>query len=302
MSAIAANTSAEPSSAPTVSPVTPLPEQSPPGALRLIDTHCHLDAPEFDRCRDRVVADALAAGVDQLVIPAIAADTFDAVAGLGRRYGCLIAFGLHPLYCDRHQDAHLAQLDRMLSQRTAVAVGEIGLDAWHGEDGLPRQEALLIEQLKLARRHDLPVLLHLRHAQDRVLKYLRRYPVAGGIAHAFNGSAQQAEEFIRLGFKLGFGGAMSFTGSRRIRRLAAALPLDALVLETDAPDIRPSWAQHQPNQPANVARFAEILAELRGLDLAEVTRRTRDNALAALGLTCPPAPMALQADCAENRR
>lgn len=268
----------------------------PAGALRLIDTHCHLDAPEFADNRDRTVAEALAAGVDQLVIPAIAADTFDAVAALGRRYGCLIAFGLHPLYCDRHRDRHLAELDRRLATGTAVAVGEIGLDAWHGEDGLPRQEALLVEQLQLARRHDLPVLLHVRHAQDRVLKYLRRYPVAGGIAHAFNGSAQQADAFIRLGFKLGFGGAMSFTGSRRIRRLAATLPLEALVLETDAPDIRPAWAQHTPNRPANVARFAEILADLRGIPVEEVVRRTRDNALAALGLPRPPVPMALPAD------
>ena len=121
------------------------------------------------------------------------------------------------------------------------------------------------------------MLLHVRHAVDRVLKYLRQYPVPGGIAHAFNGSEQQAETFIRLGFKLGFGGAMTFSGSKRIRRLAASLPLSALVLETDAPDMRPDWAQDIPNRPANVARFAAILAQIRQASCADIAQATSTN-------------------------
>jgi TatD DNase family protein len=130
----------------------------------------------------------------------------------------------------------------------------------------------------------LPVILHVRRAQDRVLKFLRRYPVPGGIAHAFNGSDQQAEAFLKLGFKLGFGGAMTYSGSTRIRRLASTLPLSSLVLETDAPDIRPDWAQDTPNRPANVARFAALLAGWRGVPVEEIARQTTANAVQALGL------------------
>ncbi|MBV8647052.1 TatD family hydrolase [Paludibacterium sp.] len=250
----------------------------------LIDTHCHLDADEFASQRDQAVTAALAAGVGQIVVPAVAARLFAACLAMRARYGCLIAFGLHPLYCAEHVDDHLTALETRLRQDQPVAVGEIGLDAWLPDADLARQETLFVEQLKLARRFDLPVILHLRRAQDRVLKYLRQIPVAGGIAHAFNGSEQQAQAFIALGFKLGFGGAMTYTGSQRIRRLAATLPLDSLVLETDAPDIRPAWASDVPNQPANLARFAAELASLRQLPLAEVCRQTTANARQALAI------------------
>jgi len=161
-------------------------------------------------------------------------------------------------------------------------VGEIGLDFYLPELDPAQQEALFVAQLRLARVRQLPVVLHLRRAQDRVLKYLRQVGVPGGIAHAFNGSRQQAEAFIALGFKLGFGGAMTYSGSQRIRQLAASLPLSALVLETDAPDIRPAWAPDTPNAPANLHRFAQVLAELRGEPLDEVIAATTANARAAL--------------------
>ncbi|WP_133679147.1 TatD family hydrolase [Paludibacterium purpuratum] len=253
-------------------------------ASRLIDTHCHLDADEFSGIRDRVVLAALDAGIDQVIVPSVAARSFADTLAMRQRYGCLIAFGLHPLYYREHLDQHLAQLAERLAQDRPVAVGEIGLDAWQPGADMARQEVLFAEQLKLARRFDLPVILHLRRAQDRVLKYLRQIPVVGGIAHAFNGSEQQARAFIDLGFKLGFGGAMTYSGSQRIRRLAAELPFDSLVLETDAPDIRPAWATDAPNQPANLSRFAEELAQLRHISAQEVARQTRANALQALRL------------------
>ncbi|TIC83345.1 TatD family deoxyribonuclease [Crenobacter intestini] len=251
----------------------------------LIDTHCHLDAAEFDGTQGAVVGRARAAGVAQIVVPAVAADNFDAVLALRSRYGCPVALGLHPIYLNQHTAAHLALLDNLLEAERPVAVGEIGLDFW--QEGLDpaQQEALLAAQLKLARRHDLPVLLHVRRAQDRVLKYLRQYPVPGGIAHAFNGSVQQAEAFIALGFCLGFGGAMSYSGSTRIRQLAATLPLDALVLETDAPDMRPEWAQGVPNEPANVAHYATLLASLRGVPLDTIAEITSQNAKRVLRLS-----------------
>jgi len=242
----------------------------------LIDSHCHLDAAVFDGQRDQIVAEAQAAGVTRIVVPTVARSNFDTCEAMRQRYGCLLAFGLHPLFIEQHLDDHLAELESRLAHAQPVAVGEIGLDAWQGGD-LARQEALFIEQLKLARKYHLPVILHQRQALDRVLKYLRRYPVVGGIAHAFNGSAQQAAEFIGLGFKLGFGGAMTYSGSTRIRRLATTLPLSALVLETDAPDMCPEWAQDRPNQPANIARIARVLAELRGLSFTTVAQQTTNN-------------------------
>lgn len=253
----------------------------------LIDSHCHLDAHEFDGIRDAVVATAQAHGVGQLLLPAIHSDSFADSLAMRERYGCWLAFGLHPIYLARHLDEHLHVLEQHLQQHAPVAVGEIGLDFYLPGLDAARQESLLIEQLKLARKYNLPVLLHVRRAQDRILKYLRQIPVPGGIAHAFNGSQQQADAFIKLGFKLGFGGAMSYSGSRRIRQLAATLPLSALVLETDSPDIRPSWAQQQANTPANIEKFSIIMAELRSIDLNELRAALWRNTYQAIGLALP---------------
>ena len=237
----------------------------------LIDTHCHLDAAEFDSDRDAVHAAALAAGVARIVVPAVAVDSFRKVKTSVERYpGCVAAYGIHPLYVMQAQESDLTVLRDWLEREQPVAVGEIGLD-FHVTDSDPaRQEFYFVEQLKLAREFELPVLLHVRRAIDQILKHLRRIQVPGGIAHAFNGSRQQADEFIRLGFKLGFGGAMTFHGSTRIRKLAAELPLAAIVLETDAPDIPPAWLGGGRNSPAELPRIASVLADLRSLPENEV--------------------------------
>jgi len=249
----------------------------------LIDTHLHLDATEFDPDRAAVLARARAAGVEGFVVPAVDREGFARVLALAETTpGVFPALGIHPLYVDRADENDLDVLDALLAQNRVVAVGEIGLDCHLPEPDATRQEAFFTAQLGLARRHGLPVILHVRRAQDAVLAALRRTRVAGGIAHAFNGSFQQAHAFIGLGFKLGFGGAMTFEGSRRIRRLAAELPLAAIVLETDAPDIPPFWARGERNVPENILRIAEILAGLRGLPLEEVIRATSANARAAL--------------------
>lgn len=249
----------------------------------LVDSHIHLDAAEFDGDREVVLAAARAAGVARFVVPGIEVANFDAVAELARRHADVRhAYGIHPLYVERAGADDLDLLDARLAHGDAIAVGEIGLDYFVADIDQERQERFFVEQLKLARRRDLPVIIHLRRAQDRVLKHLRRIEVRGGIAHAFNGSRQQAEMFIDLGFKLGFGGTMTFSGSRRIRELAATLPLEAIVLETDAPDIPPAWGQGRRNEPANLRRYAEVLAELRGIAVGEVIAATGDNAAAAL--------------------
>jgi len=164
-----------------------------------------------------------------------------------------------------------------------AAVGEIGLDFFIRHFDQVRQEYFFIEQLKLAHEFDLPVLLHIRRAQDTVLKHLRQHKVSGGIAHAFNGSRQQAEEFIKLGFKLGFGGAMTYSRATRLRELAATLPMECIVLETDAPDIPPDFLERgSPNKPEYLPRIAQTLADLRGVPLEEIARVTTENTLSVM--------------------
>lgn len=244
-----------------------------------IDTHCHLDAAEFDVDRDAVVAAAMAAGVTQIVVPAIERANFGAVASVCRDYSnCRAAYGIHPMYVDRAREEDLDSLRETLAREQPVAVGEIGLDGFVEPRDEAQQEHYFAAQLAIAREANLPVLLHVRRAIDQVLKHLRIARVPGGIAHAFNGSRQQADEFIKLGFKLGFGGAMTFPRATRIRELAATLPLEAIVLETDAPDIPPEWAAAERNAPQHLPRIASVLAQLRGLELSAVATITSANA------------------------
>lgn len=249
-----------------------------------IDTHCHLDAPEFgDRQRELVQA-AHRAGVERLILPSVTRNTFDAVRALCAQFPpCIPAYGIHPMYVNGAQPDDLDALRNYLGDPGVAAVGEIGLDFFVDGYDQQRQEFYFVEQLKIAREFDLPVLLHVRRAQDTVLKHLRQRQVRGGIAHAFNGSRQQAEEFIRLGFKLGFGGAMTYPRATRLRELATTVPIGSIVLETDAPDIPPDFlARGEPNKPEYLPRIAQTLADLRGMALEEVARITSENALSVL--------------------
>lgn len=256
----------------------------------LIDTHCHLDAAEFARDRDDVVRAAIEAGVSAIIVPAVSPQNFAAVRQCCERYsGSYPAYGIHPLYLSSIDETGFRQLRDWLRKELAglhrpVAVGEIGLDFFVPGFDAARQELFFVEQLKIARDFDLPVLLHVRRSVDQILKCLRRIGVRGGIAHAFNGSRQQADEFLRLGFKLGFGGTMTFPRSTRIRELATSLPLESVVLETDAPDIPPAWLDGGRNTPRELVRIAGVLAELRGLSLLDVETATTENALSLLEL------------------
>jgi len=261
-----------------------------------IDTHCHLDAGEFQADVAAVRARAQAAGVRHCVLPAVAPGNFDAVRALAHRFGDSYALGIHPLCTASAGDEDLVLLDHALTAHRGdprlVAVGEIGLDGFVPGLDPARQEHFYREQLALAHRHGLPVLLHVRRSADRLLKQLRRTSVTG-IAHAFNGSAQQAGEFVRLGFRLGFGGTVTFERALQVRRLARELPLSALVLETDAPDIPPHWlyttadqraaglAQGR-NEPGELPRIADVLAGLRGMAPQALAAATVENACAVL--------------------
>jgi TatD DNase family protein len=250
-----------------------------------IDTHSHLDAAEFAADRDAVYARAIAGGVTVQIIPAVSATNFAAVAATCARYvGCLPAWGLHPIYT--HQPQDLDALQAQIALRRPVAVGEIGLDLFEGHPDFAAQERFFVAQLEIAREHDLPVILHSRRAVDVCLKHLRRIRVPGGIAHAFSGSAQQAEAFIALGFKLGFGGAFTYPRATRLQALARDLPLSAIVLETDSPDIPPAWLPREArrNEPGELPRIAAELAQLRGCENATLVAATSVNARAVLRL------------------
>jgi len=268
-----------------------------------IDTHCHLDATEFSADVAAVRARATAAGVAHCILPAVAAGNFEAVRLMAHRFSDSYALGIHPLCVPQAHEADLQALDAELSLRKSdprlVAVGEIGLDYFvpllKESPMRERQEYFYREQLKLARKHGLPVMLHVRRSADKLLKHLRELVPRGGwhgTGHAFNGSAQQAQEFIKLGFKLGFGGTVTFDSALQIRRLASQLPLAALVLETDAPDIAPHWlyqtAQQRAagqaqgrNEPGELPRIAGVLAQLRGMSPQALADATTANALQA---------------------
>ncbi len=253
--------------------------------MDLIDTHCHLDVQAFDADREQVIANARRGGVRDFIVPAIDAAGWAGLLGLCHTHAdCHPALGLHPVFLDRHQAEHLDDLERALEHERPLAVGEIGLDFFHPEPDYGRQRTLLEEQLALAAHFQLPVLLHVRKAHEEVLCALRQADVPGGIAHAFNGNLQQAYRYLELGFKLGFGGMLTFERSRKLRDLARALPDDALVLETDAPDMTVAAHRGGRNSPEYLPDCLNALAEVRGDSPETIAALTTGNARGVLGL------------------
>ncbi|MDB5917533.1 MAG: DNAase [Massilia sp.] len=256
-----------------------------------IDTHCHLDAHEFGLEAPAVAARAAQGGVSMIVIPAVERLNFDAVARLAANApNASYALGIHPICVPNATEADLvalrANVEAALADPNFVAIGEIGLDFFIPMLCEPamreKQDHFFREQLRIARDFGLPALMHVRRSQDQVLKHVRQIRPAGGIAHAFNGSFQQANMYIDLGFKLGFGGAMTFTRALQIRRLAATLPIEAIVLETDAPDISPAWVHPARNSPEQLPAIGAALAAMRAMTPQAVASATSRNALAVL--------------------
>ena len=277
-------------------------------SLRWLDSHCHLDAPEFDPDRTAVIQNAQSHGVAWCVMPAVQAKDFLSLQKLAQEFHQPYALGIHPLYVPQAQEKDLDFLAQCIegalvkdaqglrADTRLVALGEIGLDFFVPALCEPamreKQEFFYHAQLKLAQKFKLPVILHVRKSADELLKGLRRYVVQGGIAHAFNGSFQQAQTFIEMGFALGFGGALTFDRALQLRRLATELPLSALVLETDAPDIPPHWlyktqaerkselglALQARNEPSELPRIGAVLAQLRGLSVSDIAAATLANA------------------------
>lgn len=245
----------------------------------LFDTHCHIDVSEFDVDRDAVLARTRAAGVSRLVVPAIDAAGWPGLVALCRREaGLYPALGMHPIYIAEHRDEHIDALQCWIEEVRPVAIGEIGLDFFIEGTDHARQQTIFEAQLALAQAYHLPVLLHVRKAHDRVLQILKRFRLVGGIAHAFNGSLPQAEQYLAQGFRFGFGGMLTYDCSNKIRRLASELPLEAIVLETDAPDMSPANHRGERNSPEYLPEVAQSLARIRGISVEEVASMTTANA------------------------
>jgi TatD DNase family protein len=253
--------------------------------MELIDTHCHLDLPAFDADRKDVLQRSRDNAVVDIVVPGVMAGGWDALWEFCvNEEGLYPALGLHPVYLEEHAPGDVPALEAQLAVRQPVAIGEIGLDFY--VDGLDhaRQQTLFEAQLEIARAAGLPVILHVRKSHDQVLETLKRINVRGGIAHAFNGSLQQASRYGDLGFKLGFGGMLTFERSTKLRALARALPMDSIVLETDAPDMTVSQHQGERNSPEYLPHCLAALAEVRAEDPEEVARMTTANAREVLSL------------------
>ena len=231
-------------------------------SFRFIDTHCHFDFPPFTGDEAHSLQLAGEAGVEKIIIPATAAENFARVRALAERFSPLYAaLGLHPIVIEQHTDEDLARLQHALETRPAkvIAIGEIGLDLYRDDPQFAKQERFLEAQLQLARRYDLPVILH-----DRLAMHLKRQDLPRtGVVHGFAGSLQQAERFVQLGYKIGVGGTITYPRASKTRDVMARLPLEALLLETDAPDMPLNGFQGQPNRPEQVSRVFGVLCELR---------------------------------------
>ena len=253
--------------------------------MELVDSHCHLDAPEFDRDRAAVLDRARAAGVRQQVVPAVEAAEWPKLREVCRAAdGLHPAYGLHPMYLAAHRPGHLEDLRGWIERERPVAVGECGLDYY--VEGLDHaaQQACFDAQLRLAREFGLPVIVHARRAVDAVIASLRRVGGLRGVVHSWSGSEEQAGQLWKLGFLLGIGGPVTYERARRLRRLVATMPLEYLLLETDAPDQPDAGIRGQRNEPACLAAVLDAVAALRRQPREDIARATTANAARLFGL------------------
>lgn len=255
---------------------------------RFIDTHCHFDFPPFTGDEAQSIERAARAGVKAIVVPAIEAAYFDRVLDLAGRHAALYAaLGLHPIVIEHHRDEHIDRLDEILQRadRKLVAIGEIGLDLYREDPQFERQQAILDAQLRLAKRHDLPAILHSRRTHDKLAMHLKRMNLPRtGVVHGFSGSLQQAQRFIELGYKIGVGGTITYPRASKTREVMAQLPLSALLLETDAPDMPLNGFQGQPNRPEQAARVFTTLCELREEPADVIAQTLLDNTRELFGI------------------
>ncbi|MFV2030960.1 MAG: TatD family hydrolase [Gammaproteobacteria bacterium] len=245
--------------------------------MPLIDSHCHLDDDRFEQHRDSVVERARAQGIDHIVIPSTTANRWPKVKQVAEAYpGMYPAYGLHPMFIEQHQAAHLRELDEWLDREKPLAVGECGLDFFHSRVDEKWQLQLFCEQLQLAKNYRLPVIVHVRRAMDQVIGLLKKNTPLSGVIHSFSGSLQQAQQLIDLGFKLGIAATVGFERAKKLRAVVAQAPDHGLLLESDAPDQPGTNHRGELNEPAYIVEHLSTMAELRHIaesELIEILHR-----------------------------
>jgi len=247
--------------------------------MKLIDSHCHLDFKDFQNDRDQLISNAMHKGVEQFVIPGVKADSWSQLIHTCHDNPVLhFALGMHPYFIDQHDETHLAKLEQLIKTHCPVAIGEIGLDYFDKSLDRKKQQFFFVHQLELAEQLKLPVIVHARKSVDDVLQFIKQADFnQGGIMHAYNGSLQQADKLIGLGFKLGFGGMLTYEKSTKLRSLAEQLPLDSIVLETDAPDMTGQEHHGQRNSPEYLPEIAQALAQVKQMDIKKIAMQTTAN-------------------------
>ncbi|RKZ67395.1 MAG: TatD family deoxyribonuclease [Gammaproteobacteria bacterium] len=253
--------------------------------MKLIDTHCHLDFEVFNDDREQVLQEAGDVGLIGIVVPGTHQQGWKNLLSVCAAHDALYpAIGLHPMFLEQHQESDIEKLEYAINDSKPYAIGEIGLDYRDSVGDEGQQVFYFEQQVLLARKKELPVILHILKAHDQALKILRNSPVCGGTVHAFNGSLQQAEQYIELGFKLGFGGMLTYERSSKLRKLAADLPLESIVLETDAPDMTVFQHQYQRNSPVYLPYCLQALAGLRNETPDVIAAQTTENAISVFKL------------------
>ena len=265
--------------------------------MQLIDSHSHIDFSEFDNDREAAIERANTAGISNIIVSATTAERWPLIKKHCDKHGnnqtqCHPAYGLHPMFMSEYKPQHLDGLRQWVNNEKPIAIGEIGLDYFVGEanseDGEQVRQSqldLFIAQLKLADEFGLPVIIHARKSLDIVLKYLRQFPKLTGSVHSFSGSEQQAKQLIDLGFYLGFGGPITYTRATKLRKLVTTLPLESLLLETDSPDQPDALHYNERNEPAYLINVAQVVADLRGINIEEVAHVTTKNAQTLFNFT-----------------
>jgi len=251
--------------------------------MEIFDSHCHLDFEVFDGDRLEIIEECKALGIQHILLPGITAATWPRLISLAESDAMFFsALGLHPYFIQQHSIDHIALLEKYLAEKNVSAIGEIGLDYHLPDLDRDEQKSFFIKQLTIAKNADFPVILHVRKAHDEVLQQLRKFKLCGGIVHAFSGSEQQANQYIDLGFKLGFGGSVTYERASKLRHLVKTLPLESIVLETDAPDMPPEKYHQQRNSPVYILDILGVIAELREESVQQIVRTTTQSALNVL--------------------
>jgi len=246
--------------------------------VKLVDAHCHLDFDEFAADREAVITRAQSAGVEHIVIPGVRSGHWQRIADLCNQSNLHACYGLHPYYADQHTTGDLDKLDQQLAEHSSVAVGECGLDYRDGQPDKILQLKFFTAQLDIAQRHSKPVVIHSVRATEDVILNLKRHSVLRGMVHSYSGSLEQARQLIDAGFYISLGGSITYQRANRLHKVAAGIPLESLLLETDAPDQPDSLHNAERNEPSYLINVLNFIAELRKESPDEIAKQTTANA------------------------